>query len=697
MISTCIRMVPAGSLAHWLARLVITAFCLLALLAAAPARSVTYAMTDIGIIGSSGDLAGGDVVGVNKSGQLAGWSQFFSASPGSNILGNSFLWTPSTPNGRTGSAQEIPPPVAFQFCIAAGLNNAGHVACEGSQPRIWNGGTAFTTLPLLEAGFNDNVSGINNLDGVIGTGFGSTCPQCAIWWPSGAAAPVVLETRQSSGRALNSAGSFVGNAYGDDNVYHATSWAFLVLAIIPRTLNNDASHFSDALAVNDAGTTVGIVSVSACANGICTFKPVVWASDGTQSDLPPLNGGGGSPFGINSAGDIVGYSNRLVFTAQQTFTKQKSAILWKGGTALDLNTVTDLPPQWRLVTAKAINDSGQIGAIAEDQNHSHHAVLLTIKPNTAPVAKCKAVTVAAGGSCQAPASIDDGSSDPDGDSITLSQSPAGPYSLGTTLVTLSVTDSNAAASFCRAEVTVVDQTAPTASCPLPTAASANASCKAAIPNVLPGVIVADNCTAAGSLLKAQSPLVGTLVGLGSTPIGVTVTDAATNASSCTTAFTVSDTTGPSVTSTVSSPSIWSPQHGLISVGLAVRASDNCDGSPAIAVAVYSNEPDQAPGDDDASFSPDARDIAPVTLRLRGERVQSGNGRVYLIVSTATDASGNSGFSCSVVVVAHDQNAKSLAVANDLGAAAQSYCATHNGAPPAGYVQVGTGPTVGPKQ
>jgi uncharacterized repeat protein (TIGR01451 family) len=51
--------------------------------------------------------------------------------------------------------------------------------------------------------------------------------------------------------------------------------------------------------------------------------------------------------------------------------------------------------------------------------------------------------------------IDDGSFDPDsGDTITLVQTPPGPYPIGTTLVTLTVTDSHGDSSSCTANVTV---------------------------------------------------------------------------------------------------------------------------------------------------------------------------------------------------------------------------------------------------
>jgi uncharacterized repeat protein (TIGR03803 family) len=75
--------------------------------------------------------------------------------------------------------------------------------------------------------------------------------------------------------------------------------------------------------------------------------------------------------------------------------------------------------------------------------------------NTPPVARCHDVTVMADANCTAAVSVDFGSSDPDaGDSITLRQTPAGPYSLGPTLVTLTATDSHGATNSCTALVTV---------------------------------------------------------------------------------------------------------------------------------------------------------------------------------------------------------------------------------------------------
>jgi hypothetical protein len=113
------------------------------------------------------------------------------------------------------------------------------------------------------------------------------------------------------------------------------------------------------------------------------------------------------------------------------------------------------------------------------------------------------------------------------------------------------------------------------------------------------------------------------------------------------------------------------------------------------VQVFSDESEDAPGD--GHFSPDAKDIAPGTLRLRSERFGDSDGRVYLIVTTATDASGNEGHSCATVVVPHDQSAASIASVNAQAAAASAYCAANNGGVPPGFVTIGIGPVIGPKQ
>lgn len=74
--------------------------------------------------------------------------------------------------------------------------------------------------------------------------------------------------------------------------------------------------------------------------------------------------------------------------------------------------------------------------------------------NLPPVALCQNVTVPVGPGCVANASIDNGSFDPEGGPLTITQSPAGPYPIGTTTVLLTVVDNKGATAQCSATVTV---------------------------------------------------------------------------------------------------------------------------------------------------------------------------------------------------------------------------------------------------
>jgi hypothetical protein len=80
--------------------------------------------------------------------------------------------------------------------------------------------------------------------------------------------------------------------------------------------------------------------------------------------------------------------------------------------------------------------------------------------NGVPTATARNITMTAGADGTATGSIDNGSSDPDGDPLTLVQSPAGPYPVGVTTVLLTVTDPKGAASQATATVTVLPTVIP---------------------------------------------------------------------------------------------------------------------------------------------------------------------------------------------------------------------------------------------
>ncbi len=155
--------------------------------------------------------------------------------------------------------------------------------------------------------------------------------------------------------------------------------------------------------------------------------------------------------------------------------------------------------------------------------------IITIAENQPPVALCQDVTVSTGPDCgPVDALIDNGSYDPDGGDVILTQDPSGPYPLGSTLVTLTVEDDYAATTQCQATVTVEDTTPPEIIC--------SDDIHLNIAPVYQGWVVAfdvfatDNCPGDVTITTSQES--GTFFPNGTTEVFCTATDAAGNVSEC---------------------------------------------------------------------------------------------------------------------------------------------------------------------
>lgn len=166
-------------------------------------------------------------------------------------------------------------------------------------------------------------------------------------------------------------------------------------------------------------------------------------------------------------------------------------------------------------------------------------------------------------------------------SLVTTQSPAAGTLLtgvGTTSVTLTVTDAAGNQASCTFNVNKVDVNLPNIACPATQTLILDASCSASLPNYTSMATASDNC---GIASVSQSPLAGTIVtGIGTMVITLTATDVNGNTKTCTFNVNKVDNTPPSLTC---------PGAQTLNVGVGcsvtlldytsmVTATDNCASS-----------------------------------------------------------------------------------------------------------------------
>jgi hypothetical protein len=248
-------------------------------------------------------------------------------------------------------------------------------------------------------------------------------------------------------------------------------------------------------------------------------------------------------------------------------------------------------------------------------------------------------------------SIDNGSNDPFGQAIVVVESPDDPYSLGNTLVDLTVSDTDNLTDMCSATVTVEDNESPTITAP----GDIVEECTA--PEGTPVDLgdptnVFDNCSVPPAVMN-DGPA---LFQLGLTTVTWTATDDSGNSTIDTQDVTIQDTTPPEITVLELSPNVlWPPNHEYVTVTATVEATDICDADPEITlVSVVSNEPDNAKGNGDGNTTDDIVIVDDFTIQLRAERAGKGSGREYTVTYQAEDDSGNVTQEQAIVTVPKSQ-------------------------------------------
>jgi hypothetical protein len=168
--------------------------------------------------------------------------------------------------------------------------------------------------------------------------------------------------------------------------------------------------------------------------------------------------------------------------------------------------------------------------------------------------------------------------------------------------------------------------------------------------------VSDICDASPTVEWSHGPTA--VFPLGITTVTITATDASGNIASDTVVVNVVDTTLPEISVAVSPDTLWPANHKMVDITATVTVNDICDAAPTVVLtSVTSNEPDDAKGNGNGKTVDDIQgaDIGTedYIFQLRAERAGGGDGRVYTITYTVTDASGNSASASATVVVPHD--------------------------------------------
>jgi probable HAF family extracellular repeat protein len=169
---------------------------------------------------------------------------------------------------------------------------------------------------------------------------------------------------QSTARAINNLGQIVGDSFGTDTIDRAFQMVNGVMTDLdPANHNYDSS----AVAINNSGQIVVTTNLAwrlipvlprgwrhVAYRGPITYTQIY--SNGTFTDIGDLGYNDNVyGYGINSAGDVVGFANDPVDGHIHGF-------LYHAGSMTDLNDVVVNLNGWRISLAYCINDYGTIVA-----------------------------------------------------------------------------------------------------------------------------------------------------------------------------------------------------------------------------------------------------------------------------------------------------------------------------------------------
>lgn len=259
-------------------------------------------------------------------------------------------------------------------------------------------------------------------------------------------------------------------------------------------------------------------------------------------------------------------------------------------------TIQQIPAVGTLLTAAGLT-TVEFQVTDEAGNTATCQFNLDVIDNISPTITCPSnQTLTADNNCQETipdytglVTVDDNCSSPA--NITLTQSS--PISIlsgssPSTTVTITAEDESGNTNSCQFDVTLIDNIAPEITCNGPLTFSANSDCEYVLGNVTTNTVATDNCTPQGSIIKSQSPIAGTILGIGAHTITITAEDENGNTDECSFQLTVQDNTDPNIIACAPNTSINAdPEfcNGVLGdYRNLVNATDNCTASFDLSVS-----------------------------------------------------------------------------------------------------------------
>lgn len=246
---------------------------------------------------------------------------------------------------------------------ALGINDNGTAVgtyASGTQGFTWQlGSSTVTTLPPVLTAIRAEAI---NQNGDIAESYGDSTHWRAVLVPAGGTAIDLgdLGGGQAAATSIVRDAPVVGGAsttIPGKNVVHGFVWIDGALIDV-GTLGGTVTHTLAVTATNWPDP------YSVLAAGLSEIYPggprraFFWKNGAIITQLPLLPGGDTSTaHGINRSVQIVGTCDNG--------SGSTSAVLWTGGTIVDLNTWLGSGSGWVLRTAKAINENGQIAGTGE--------------------------------------------------------------------------------------------------------------------------------------------------------------------------------------------------------------------------------------------------------------------------------------------------------------------------------------------